>query len=200
MLFTIYELTYKLSVETNSQISPFLRLPAELRNKVYRYVYEGLEVSIQKSDLSSGRVAVLEPRDEFWTPSLWPNVHFESVLSTTLICRQWYHESYLLPFQLTLFHINDKSMNLNDWLTRLEETRKNSIRTVHMQGKWGSTKNFSKMKENDLQALLDCPGLKRVIVTRPILDYYQEMIEKMTKTRGIGFELVGNEISTCQMM
>ncbi|KAH5134750.1 hypothetical protein HBH70_136750 [Parastagonospora nodorum] len=82
----------------NQRDSPFLRLPAKLRNTIYNYVLGGLAIMAPHSS-SWCRIQVLSIRpapEELWQ---FPR-HFLSIVQS---CRQAYSESARLPFVLNTF-------------------------------------------------------------------------------------------------
>ncbi|KAL1794580.1 hypothetical protein ACET3X_006396 [Alternaria dauci] len=66
---------------------PFLRLPAEIRNIIYHYVFYGTRIS-------------LRPALRKIQPTGRPN------LSLLYVCRQLHDETALLPYMLTSFDVN----------------------------------------------------------------------------------------------
>lgn len=79
------------SPRANSVRSPFLRLPAELRNKIYQYAFQNNTVLVvpERSDEHQ-----LEHRRELRGPmALW------------ICCRQVYHEAMPLYMSLSTFDL-----------------------------------------------------------------------------------------------
>ncbi|CAN9135967.1 unnamed protein product [Alternaria alternata] len=80
-------------------IFPFLRLPAEIRNMIYHYVFYGTATIQQKK----GQVPVGRERNISKRPTKPP---MDSPnLSLLYVSRQLHHETALLPYMLTIFYI-----------------------------------------------------------------------------------------------
>ncbi|RYN33813.1 hypothetical protein AA0112_g5632 [Alternaria arborescens] len=72
----------------NSDISPLLRLPGEIRNEVYQYV------------LNEGAY-------HFMDDDLWPMTECEERFALLRVCREIYNETRLLPFSLNTFSFSN---------------------------------------------------------------------------------------------
>jgi hypothetical protein len=120
------------SSRRNQIFSPLLRLPAELRNKVYEYALGGWEIRIwydltykideskQKSD-STGRVcAACRPASGVKKP--WIRAR-KAVLNLPSVCRQLNAETKMLPFTLNDLGLQDDRY-LDHFYYRLRETQR----------------------------------------------------------------------------
>ncbi|KAI8939991.1 hypothetical protein NX059_003714 [Plenodomus lindquistii] len=91
----------------NQTTSPLLRLPAELRNRIYGYVYTEKSIMILR-DTKSGRtswytdVSTEEYHAQYRKSIRYP---FSSLLASTAICRQIYAEANMLPFRLNTISV-----------------------------------------------------------------------------------------------
>ncbi|KAF2847868.1 hypothetical protein T440DRAFT_537739 [Plenodomus tracheiphilus IPT5] len=96
-----------LSTPRNQQKSSLLRLPPELRNRIYSYAYSEDRVEVYKSDGSRWDPSQVDA----WTherSSPYENLGIMdllTVLATTAVCRQIYARAHLLPFRLNIFYL-----------------------------------------------------------------------------------------------
>lgn len=116
--------SYRSSLTINSTIenqrtSPLLRLPAELRNKIYEYALSG-----------DVRVCFPGTCDECWQKIHEPPPrHFGGCISLLQTCRQAYTEAKLLPFTLDTF--SDSTSDLIHYLGyKFEEWQLNAVTSV----------------------------------------------------------------------
>ena len=91
-----------LSAPQNQQDSNFLRLPAELRNRIYQLVLSGYDIKIFYHDDLGMRAIIHRPHK--------PNRLFDFILgrrvfSLLLVCHQIHAETRLLPFSMNEFVI-----------------------------------------------------------------------------------------------
>ena len=95
--------------------SSFLRVPGELRNVIYGYVFEG-------------EVAHARPSYDDKHSWLYPT----QLLSLTLTCRQMYHETKALPFTLGTFHGTPRTLVLGLQRT-LTEAQSQAVTSICLQ-------------------------------------------------------------------
>lgn len=91
------------SAERNLAVSPFLKLPGELRNKIYDFVLDPVEVTIYFPP----EITISAESKKF---------RGSNYLALLQLCRQIYRESRLLAWskaQFVCFHRDD----LLDWLS-----------------------------------------------------------------------------------
>ena len=82
------------STKRNTAQSPFLRLPAEIRNMVYYHVFHGAIY---------GDFAFL-PTSSPYLDRYIKCTHYNGyTMRILLVCRQIYHETALLPYKLATF-------------------------------------------------------------------------------------------------
>ncbi|KAF2118565.1 hypothetical protein BDV96DRAFT_643806 [Lophiotrema nucula] len=126
----------------NSTQSPLLRLPAELRNKIWEFATSGYQMQIESQDDSehakSYRLRVYQRN----TISGAPAYH---VFSLSAVCRQIYSEVGTLPYSLNEFMLCG---TLNSWLRDLLPGQVNAISTIDI----------------DEEAFKKFPGLRTVFV------------------------------------
>lgn len=84
----------------NQNNSPLLKLPAELRNKIYHYVFSGHVISMARSPRVP-KMQVYLNGGHFRTTVI-SQPHF---LALTATCRQICNETYLVPFELSELRI-----------------------------------------------------------------------------------------------
>ncbi|KAF1959435.1 hypothetical protein CC80DRAFT_545818 [Byssothecium circinans] len=113
----------------NQLHSPLLRLPGEIRNKIYEYALGGLR--FEKKGYGTTRVYAIEHPGN-------SKIAHRSVasmaLSLTKVCRQVHAETALLPYQLNAFPHNvvfDKSSGYKwDQSDALEQHQREAIKTI----------------------------------------------------------------------
>lgn len=113
------------SFVSQQSTSPLLRLPAELRNKIYAYVFSGYRISViffpgggsfcyatlSGTELrfhSSGRKA------------------FKTIIAFSRTCRLLYAESRVLPYKYSTYRIS-LVLNFTFWLLRLDEELQDAV-------------------------------------------------------------------------
>jgi hypothetical protein len=141
----------------NKQDSPLLCLPAELRNRIYELALGGLRLQVFNirngtKDYHSHYIAA---RDEE-PHSRCKELHRLTAL--TLVCRQLYTETNILPFRLNAVHVS--SDTISHLVTVLSEAQRNAIftlRTNYVEIQYLRSANF-------LPLLAQLGSLKRVIV------------------------------------
>jgi hypothetical protein len=123
--------------EENSTRSPLLRLPAELRNRVYKYALSGMQICFRPKS-EDGREARVYPKG---TSEGRPATKF---LTLTSVCHQLHRETKLMPFHQNDFvHVlaeDDvakkvylrRSGILYGLLDVLTPTQRNAIRTLRI--------------------------------------------------------------------
>ena len=110
------------SSEVNRQRSPLLRLPAELRNKIYGYALGGMDLRISYRSRELGLVAAMFYNTPVWFTSL------HRLVGLTLVSRQLYAETKILPFELcTMLALR---FTFNDLIERLNITQRQAISTI----------------------------------------------------------------------
>ncbi|KAF2647647.1 hypothetical protein K491DRAFT_763567 [Lophiostoma macrostomum CBS 122681] len=102
----------------NASESPLLRLPSEVRNRIFAFVYSGEKIMKQK------------PSDEF-------AYHRDSDVLAGLpcnlpqICRQLYCETYILPYALpTVIFYYEDTEEIEEWASNLPFVYREAITSV----------------------------------------------------------------------
>ncbi len=105
------------SARQNQQQSPLLRLPPELRNKIYGYVLGG---------------KVFQFRSEKYHELVKSSMKKKQNLALLGVCRQVYAETALLPFTLSTFSIRYVK-TWHKWLADIKTARAANIKFVQCQ-------------------------------------------------------------------
>jgi len=106
------------STYRNAQTSRLLRLPAELRNKIYGYVLGGKSILLK----SSYPDCVAEVMDYLAPDSSLLYERYMLVrgyLNILLSCRQIYGEAQRLPFTLNTFRHGGNRRQISAWFTKM---------------------------------------------------------------------------------
>jgi len=85
------------STEINATQSPLLRLPAEIRNQIYSYIFSD---SIYELDHEEWQYCDFI---KFWVLRPPPYSNSLSIVKLPFACRQLHHETSLLPYRLATF-------------------------------------------------------------------------------------------------
>ncbi|KAI4662024.1 uncharacterized protein J4E78_004815 [Alternaria triticimaculans] len=108
--------------EMNRQRSPLLRLPAEIRNKIYGYALGGMELRIS---YRTRKFALLSALSYDPSVSLTP---LHRRVGLTLVSRQLYAETKTLPFELCTMDIIRSSFP--NQIERLNTTQRQAISII----------------------------------------------------------------------
>jgi hypothetical protein len=120
-------LTYIHSSVRNQQESPLLRLPAEIRNAICELVLGGLRLHVICVPPRWARSCHVAARDEN-TQSGFKELH--KLTALTLVCRQLYAETNILPFKLNSVYIF--SDTFHHLATALSDQQRNAISTIRI--------------------------------------------------------------------
>ena len=95
-------------MQRNQAASPFLRLPPEIRNRIYTYIFGDCFVTISSHAISPDSRRVYGRFEAFEPPGYLdpcPEINYgQAAAQTLLVCRQIYSEARLLPFVLNTFY------------------------------------------------------------------------------------------------
>ena len=123
------------STARNTKESPLLRLPAELRSRIYSYVLGGLEIDTMRSGTRDRPIMIPRERtenDERRSLHDWVNARYAPT-DTLLSCRQINSEARLLPFSLNHFKLC-RYPAFGALLDALKPAQRNAISTVRVFG------------------------------------------------------------------
>lgn len=102
----------------SSTTSPLLRLPPELRNKIYFYVFSSHRISVLSYQHRSRCYAALADTDLIYDDLGLST--FKRLVAPTQVCRQMYAESRLLPYKYNTYDIK-LVYNFTSWMCRLDK-------------------------------------------------------------------------------
>ena len=146
--------------------SPFLRLPAELRNEIYRMVIGGHIISISRS--KQGHI-------RFYTTPNPTGLTFQSKLHVTYlseVCRQTRQDTAGLHCALNTFIAKPRELNT---FINTNKTAARHLRSVHLAGDleptrreyylgWWRRSGFSIALLQVLRELQQCPSLEKILL------------------------------------
>jgi hypothetical protein len=125
----------RLSILTarNATASPLLRLPGEIRNKIYAYALDNVEYQLFKEvpRFTAPQQAYVIARTT--KPTRRPLRH----LALLGVCRQIHHEAELLPFHLTKLHIT--SLASFRYFSAFTPKQRAAITKMHLCLTWHDT-------------------------------------------------------------
>jgi hypothetical protein len=110
------------STRRNGEESPLLRLPAELRNKIYEYAIGGHVIELFDST-KKPHYNMLSQADGHYTALANPTV-------LSKICRQLHSETALLPYSLNTFHGHLR--RIHRFLKGLTKAQREQIKSVEI--------------------------------------------------------------------
>jgi hypothetical protein len=165
------------STERNACESPLLRLPPEIRNRIWSYILSIRQITLKecpddwRDDLDVDdyeceeeyEVAYYELKEICWASAAYP-----PGLETLLICRQTYAEASLLPFTLNTISFSkvDYDMGYAWFEDRLCPGQKDAVRKVELNCTENCTDLFNATPGLQLVRLRHvsnlCCGCKRI--------------------------------------
>jgi hypothetical protein len=126
----------------NQKESPLLRLPAELRDKIYGYVFSGGRIIPHFSPIRN-TFAIFQ--GFIRNQTIFGPVHGDNPLALLYVCRQTYAETALLPFQEFVFAVGGLGVDsFNLMMDAFTKQQRESIRHVALSS-WGLPKILSEM-------------------------------------------------------
>ncbi|KAH4311692.1 hypothetical protein HBI81_129930 [Parastagonospora nodorum] len=197
--------------ERNRQRSPLLRLPGELRNKVYEYVLSSVTVSVfPPSDAQYRYQLHAHISGPVAAPTADPTV--SNAMALTRVCRQISVETVSLPLQLFTFYINSDE-SFPKFLNYLLPIQRDAIKTIQistpdaMEGgslfHWVQRRTDNDFPSQKLHleylewsmnlALDHLEGLKQVVVEEDPQWLYLKANEHLLRD-GIGSCIMGRDI------
>jgi hypothetical protein len=164
------------SSSSHNTNSPLLRLPGELRNKIYEYAFGGHEVMLKRDIWYAKDRMYCYAHDS--PLSLWSDL-----LSRTTICRQIYEETRLLPYALNTVCIDMYVGDHAIYVQELGKSQKSAIRAICFK-----IPAFYGL-DDALRALDDCTGLTHITINAIASSSDLAMIQAYADKRGIEVEL-----------
>lgn len=193
----------------NQRQSPLLRLPGELRNKVYEYTFSDAIVSVYRS---SAPPEYFKMNPYIGSGSSYFTTAPPELAALTKTCRQIYADTHLLLFRLITLHVHSDG-SLGYLLSTLENSQQHAIATIQLTTQDASVggtllESITKRPGNDLVYQGDyldllewmeslpfdkLPGLSRVIVEEDGQWAYKRAGEA-TLRAGVAHCLKGREV------
>jgi hypothetical protein len=193
----------------NQRKSRLLRLPGELRNKIYEYTFSDAIVSVFRSSKLPGYV---EMKPHIRSRASYRTTTPDNLVALTKTCRQIFAESRLLLFRLVTFHVHSDG-SLGHFLKTLESSQQDVITTVQITTQDANVGGMlldrvTKYLSNDLAYQADhldllewmeslpfdrLPGLRRMVVEEDQQWTYKSAGEA-TLQAGISHCLKGRDV------
>ncbi|KAH6638259.1 hypothetical protein C7974DRAFT_157487 [Boeremia exigua] len=147
-------------VKMNSE-APLLRLPAELRNRIWEYTLGGNIFDVVFVETYKGRY--VEEKTFVHSRTFKPNTN-----ALLQVCRQIYMETALIPFSHNAFRF--QRWEAFEWVRQLLPINQDSIREVHIEayragcvlGRWYENSDDSSMPETFPLEVF--PKVKRIVL------------------------------------
>ncbi|KAF2132508.1 hypothetical protein P153DRAFT_308829 [Dothidotthia symphoricarpi CBS 119687] len=137
--------------------SSLLRLPPELRNRIYEYALGGMNINIDYGYLDWVVIDKLHNYDIYPMDNaiIW-NTNY----SLFHVCRQVYSETCLLAYKLNTFIVSD-DLGLSMWVHMRKQAQLDAIRTVRVSScvlntGWGPWEDFVDMFSRLETLVLEC--------------------------------------------
>ena len=152
-------------MQRNTEQSPLLRLPAEIRNLIFHYVLGGQKVAIHSPSYyrpheseckGESDFAISEFKDPYIILERSRSVRPVDLLKT---CRQIYAETVLLPFALNTFSYSSE-IEVLDIKNKIFEAQRHAITAVQFCAIRGSLQN----QDGRIKAMSYLPGLRKVYI------------------------------------
>ena len=161
------------SVKRNCTESPLLRLPGELRNKVWEFAMGGQYVKVPPCGEAKGGAVTprsrLRPR-----ASKYKNDKLPSAFHLPEVCRQIYSETATLAYRLNTFIADSSLLNYVNWSTRLLPAHRNAISAVEPEASFFQTWINSRAGSLRQQSF---PKLQRIIVSKESMEEVMTFFE-----------------------
>jgi hypothetical protein len=138
----------------NQQDSPLLRLPGELRNKIYEYAYGGMIIKAFTASTKDKHYPVYEQGN-------WTLLPFSTgdLLNSTMVCRQVYSEIGGIPILHNELWFSIKSMSTK--LSKIATAKREKLTTI-----WIYVRNFKSMSQKPEPQIRHLQGLELVNVVK----------------------------------
>ncbi|KAF2663018.1 hypothetical protein K491DRAFT_686176 [Lophiostoma macrostomum CBS 122681] len=127
-------------VQRNSKQSPLLRLPSELRNKIFEDALGGMTVVVRCITIAHPEYHLKHkgaircrfyPQGQLCTPE--NRVHWNHAFQLPLVCRQLYSETITWPYELNMFQFSG-GPSIMSWALHRGKAQTEVIRTINMIG------------------------------------------------------------------
>jgi hypothetical protein len=119
------------SAARNQQQSPLLRLPGEIRNRIYEYALGGVILYVYRPSKSPKPYHLLV-RQAGSSLSSASSTGPSHTFSLTRVSRQIHAETQHLPVPLTHFRVRGGAGSFNAFLDRLSDSQRSAITTIQI--------------------------------------------------------------------
>lgn len=145
-------------MECNQKQSPLLKLPPELRNKIYDHVLEGMCVSLVKYNNS-------KPNHIEYIHSASGCAIVGNPLNLLSVCRQVYLEASLLPYTLNSFQIR---------YSRAQEPQEDCLRSSQLEAvkKVALPAPTGSVRRLFINVLQHLPGIQEITMLSDLRCFY----------------------------
>jgi len=126
-------------ISANQRNSRLLRLPAELRNQIYKYALGGHRVLL---GTTQPRLCSEEPIPRF---------------ALLRVCSQIHAEAALLPYRLNIFHFSTDASSTNDFLSSMSTSQLGALEILVIH-----TKDVCRNPDHTSPHLIQCKSLKEI--------------------------------------
>lgn len=185
---------------SDAKMSPLLRLPGEVRNMIYEYVFTVDKISIQY-DYHAGyqkRPYLLLCKTDGDLCGPHPAIRtWMDLVSPSFVCHQIYDETRCHPYRLNTFVFTDWIFLFNGWVQGLGNDQRGSIHALHIEVYELPLGKDSSGLRRDIQALKEYTGLQRISVSSRIDQFVQVGIKKWASRKGSGVKYTEEIRSTC---
>ena len=150
-----------------------MRLPAELRNEIYRYVFSGLNIYVLIHFRKNYRIhfqTAFPPKTNAWWNSS------QTLLALTQTCRQTHSETSLYPFSLNVFDVQYIDA-FREFVRSLLPSQRSAIAAVTIDieyegdlmslARWGAIEwdeSVTTLEQLITPVLNELPGLKQLTI------------------------------------
>ncbi|KAJ4372367.1 hypothetical protein N0V83_004141 [Neocucurbitaria cava] len=168
---------------SNQKNSPLLRLPGELRNRIYEYALGG---HLVEPVCGLGRLETVKDCQLRYCPyeskKETDYKPWDELLALTYVCRQVNQEGRLLVFEINTFQVR-KRIAFDAWLLYLKDDQKQAITSVS----FGSRVPTDRLAYDGMIPTLlhQCTGLKHVITLYWLHPVFIMAIKEFVKMHGI---------------
>ena len=179
----------------NREQSTFLRLPGEIRNRIYEFALSDKVVRvtvIKKTDGTPAHLGKYYEADGI----IWHPVRFAQ--GVILASRDIHAETRLLLYKLAQFHYLPKihDNRWDDWLDLLDPEKRDAIGIVRFNcGHWLSYRH-PRVVLHGLTKIADLPGLKTVVIEEAD-DSWEDRQAVQNFARSKGWRIVFMKVKCC---
>ncbi|KAF1850674.1 uncharacterized protein K460DRAFT_412336 [Cucurbitaria berberidis CBS 394.84] len=147
----------------NQVESPFLRLPGEIRNRIYEFALTASRIQVRKRYILPPNRTIYLYFDTCKTIKMndnRPSNNVNLLLGITATCRQVHAEAALLPYTLNTFAIDPAA--LGELIKILPDHAKDAIKVVRLALSWESLLAGYRVK--GLEHLVKLTSLEKIIL------------------------------------